>query len=100
MTRRDPPKLATGSMADIAFLLLVFWLMTTTLETDIGILQLLPASEESPPEPIDPINILEVYANLNNELMVENEIIEIQRSEKHRQLLSYEYRSAFKKNRN
>ncbi|NND76937.1 MAG: hypothetical protein HKN39_01990 [Flavobacteriales bacterium] len=77
MARRDLPTLATGSMADIAFLLLVFWLMTTTLDPDIGIIRILPSKEKSPPKTVDPINVLEVYTNMNNEILVENELVEI-----------------------
>lgn len=48
MARRELQEINAGSMADIAFLLLIFWLVTTTIESDMGIKRQLP-----PPVPDD-----------------------------------------------
>ena len=79
MARRDIPEINAGSMADIAFLLLIFFLVTTTLNVDSGISKKL--SEKPPPDYEPPIikekNIFEVNINRNNELLVEGERMDI-----------------------
>lgn len=67
-------------MADIAFLLLIFFLVTTTIETDSGLDRKLPPLE--PPENMDDVvikkkNILEVVVNKNNQLLVEEKLIQL-----------------------
>ena len=52
MGRRSAPEVNAGSMADIAFLLLIFFLVTTTIETDSGINRKLPPMEEIIDPPI------------------------------------------------
>ena len=47
MAKRAAPEVNAGSMADIAFLLLIFFLVTTTIETDSGLNRKLPPMEES-----------------------------------------------------
>ncbi|WP_109301551.1 biopolymer transporter ExbD [Aquimarina sp. AU474] len=79
MARRSAPEVNAGSMADIAFLLLIFFLVTTTIETDSGISRKLPALEKD--NPIPPVlrerNIFVVELNKNNELLVEEAPMEL-----------------------
>ena len=46
MSRRSLPEINAGSMADIAFLLLIFFLVTTTMDVDTGLVRKLPAMPE------------------------------------------------------
>ena len=61
-----------GSMADIAFLLLIFFLVTTTIAEDKGVLvKLPPYSEEPPPEmKLNSRNVYSVLVNAQNQLLV------------------------------
>ena len=45
--RRPPVEINSSSMADIAFLLLIFFLVTTTISMDEGINIVLPAGEST-----------------------------------------------------
>lgn len=80
MARRSAPDVNAGSMADIAFLLLIFFLVTTTIETDSGISRKLPPMQEENVEPpiIKEKNIFQVIVNRNNELLVEDELMELE----------------------
>jgi biopolymer transport protein ExbD len=79
MGRRNIPEVNAGSMADIAFLLLIFFLVTTTFQEDTGINRKLPPMP--PPGVTPPIikqkNLFTVLVNKNNELFVEEEIMDI-----------------------
>ena len=78
MSKRSLPEINAGSMADIAFLLLIFFLVTTTMDVDIGILKKIPPKlEDTPIMDIHKRNILEVNINKNNEIFVGTEIIDI-----------------------
>ena len=68
-------------MADIAFLLLIFFLVTTTISADKGILRQLPC--ECPPNTnciknISERNVLRVVLNNQQEIMVEANIVKIE----------------------
>ena len=78
MARRQAPEINAGSMADIAFLLLIFFLSVTSMDTDTGLMRQLPAIPDSNvPQDINKINdrnILEVKVNKDNLLLVEGEL--------------------------
>lgn len=78
--KRAIPEINAGSMADIAFLLLIFYLVTTTMDTDKGINRKLPPWDEDLGQDIPPIkerNIFTVLVNSNDQLLVEDEYLEI-----------------------
>lgn len=70
---RKVPEINAGSMADISFLLLIFFLVTTTMDVDSGIVRRLPP----PPDPTAPTpdvkerNVFNVLVNKSDRLFVE-----------------------------
>lgn len=80
MARRGLPEINAGSMADIAFLLLIFFLVTTTMDVDKGLLRKLPPPVDEPQNEdikIKQRNILEILINANDQLLVEGEYIQV-----------------------
>ncbi len=76
--RAGAPEVNAGSMADIAFLLLIFFLVTTTIETDAGLDRMLPPIE--PPETdviIKQKNIFQVNINKNGQLLADDELVNL-----------------------
>lgn len=76
MARRNLPEINAGSMADIAFLLLIFFLVATTMEVDGGIARKLP-QKQPPNAPKPPVikdrNVLQIAINRNDRLLVEGD---------------------------
>lgn len=73
MAKRETPEVNSGSSADIAFLLLIYWLLTTTMDVDTGIArQLPPIPEKSDITEVDinKRNIFIVLINSENVLRV------------------------------
>lgn len=70
-----------GSMADIAFLLLIFFLVTTTILEDKGVLVKLPPWSNEPPDvqKMNTRNVYSVLVNANNQLLVRGEPTELDR---------------------
>lgn len=76
---RQSNEVNAGSMADIAFLLLIFFLVTTTIINDQGIMVRLPPLElnPTPPPRIPERNVLTVKINKENNLLVEGEMADL-----------------------
>jgi biopolymer transport protein ExbD len=67
-------ELNTSSVADIAFLLLSFFLMTTVISNEKGLSLILPEWREAEPEHyVHERNIFKIQINSQNELLVEGE---------------------------
>lgn len=75
MPRREAPEINAGSMADIAFLLLIFFLVTTTMDVDKGISRKLPPWIDEPKPDINPPikkrNLFVVLVNASDGILVE-----------------------------
>ncbi len=76
MARRENSEINAGSMADIAFLLLIFFLVTTTMDVDSGIARKLP--EKTPPDQKNDVivkekNVFDITVNRKNQILIEGE---------------------------
>ncbi len=80
---KKTPEIPSASMADIAFMLLIFFITATSMDTDSGLERVLP---QMPPEnqekddtpPIKERNVFTVLLDQYNRLMVEGEIMRVE----------------------
>lgn len=77
--RRHSATVNAGSMADIAFLLLIFFLVTTTISADKGILRQLPSICETQDcvANIAERNLLRMQVNEQQQIMIDNNIVKL-----------------------
>ena len=76
------PEIPAASLADIAFMLLIFFLVTTTMDVDSGLRRKLPQwapeQEQSDDQQINERNVFVVLVNKNNDLLVEGDYEQIE----------------------
>jgi biopolymer transport protein ExbD len=80
MPKREAPEINAGSMADIAFLLLIFFLVTTTMDSSYGVERLLPPIEEEQPDDnqkVNERNILSVLVNGSDQILANGKLVEL-----------------------
>ncbi len=77
---REVEEINASSMADIAFLLLIFFLVTTTLHKEKVMEERLPqrVPEGQIPPKVLPSNVLEIVANRKDQILLEREPAEIE----------------------
>ena len=73
--KKHPNEIPTSSLADIAFLLLVFFLVTTTIDMDKGLSLVLPAPGEEKEIPKE--NISNLLINSAGNIMIDEEPINL-----------------------
>ncbi|WP_299797624.1 biopolymer transporter ExbD [uncultured Maribacter sp.] len=73
---RSPQEVNAGSMADIAFLLLIFFLVTTTIENDTGLNRIMPPDDNNAIVDIKERNLFEISINDADLIMAEGDIID------------------------
>lgn len=77
-TRKFKNEVNAGSMADIAFLLLIFFLVTTKIVEEQGILVKLPPFTIEPfTQEVSENNVFTVKINMENQVLAENKIIKL-----------------------
>ncbi|GGW63937.1 biopolymer transport protein ExbD [Winogradskyella epiphytica] len=77
--RRHSETVNAGSMADIAFLLLIFFLVSTTISAEKGILRKLPSICETGncTEDIHERNLLRISMNEKQQIMIEDQLVKL-----------------------
>lgn len=78
MSSRKMPQPNTSSTADIAFLLLIFFLLTTSMDTDTGLTRRLPPPvDEDVEQKVEERNTLVVLVSYDNRIMCEGKEIQL-----------------------
>ena len=80
--KRKVPDINSSSTADIAFLLLIFFLITTSMDTDRGLARRLPPPPEQDQKKDDSDkvkerNVMTVFLNMNDQLMCSGEYVNV-----------------------
>ncbi len=72
---REGGSIPTAGMADIAFLLLIFFLVTTTINVDTGIGMTLPPKlkQDQKPPPVKDRNLMNVLVNASGDVLIDEE---------------------------
>ena len=72
--QREDAEIPGASLADIAFLLLVFFLLVTTIDIDTGIgLVLPPEPDDTPPPHVEERNMLKILVNARGMVLLDGE---------------------------
>ncbi|WP_421774114.1 ExbD/TolR family protein [Gracilimonas sp.] len=77
--KRESAEINGSSMADIAFLLLIFFLVTTTINVDTGIGLMLPPplEEDQEPPPIKERNLMNILVNQEGRIVMDEEFYQL-----------------------
>lgn len=80
--KRRTPEINSSSTADMAFLLLIFFLITTSMDTDRGLARRLPEppqeNQKQEDKEIKDRNILQVFVNFNDQLMCGSDYVSVE----------------------
>lgn len=79
MRRKLDTSINAGSMADIAFLLLLFFLVATTITDESGIYVRLPPFSTEPPVPISEERVITLKVNAGDQLLLEGEELTVEK---------------------
>ena len=95
--KRKVPDINSSSTADIAFLLLIFFLITTSMDTDRGLARRLPPPPETEDrkddsDKVKERNVMTVFLNMNDQLMCSGEYVNVdQLRDKAKEFIAPEY---------
>lgn len=74
------PELNTSSTADISFMLLIFFLVTSSMDTDKGFLRQLPPppQEQQPPQDVRKDHVLQITLDAHDNLSIDGTLLTTQ----------------------
>lgn len=74
------PELNTSSTADISFMLLIFFLVTSSMDTDKGLLRQLPPppQEQQPPQDVRKDHVLQITLDAHDNLSIDGTLLTTQ----------------------
>ncbi len=83
--KRESAEINGSSMADIAFLLLIFFLVTTTINVDTGIGLVLPPplEDDQDPPPIKERNLMNILVNQEGRILMDDEFYQLDEVKAH-----------------
>jgi biopolymer transport protein ExbD len=73
---RPIPEIQSGSVADIAFLLLIFFMVCTTFQREKSIPMVLPPPYDGPAGKVNEDRVLSLIINADNQVMIEGQAID------------------------
>lgn len=79
--KKAQPEIPTASMADIAFLLIIFFLVTTSFNQEMGLTLTLPPASDAEEVQVRSKNILNIWVNVAGEILLAEEIVSLQQVE-------------------
>ena len=95
--RKEVDEINSSSMADIAFLLLVFFLVTTTIDAGEGVSLILPPANSDPLNK-KPDDLVKILVRSTGEVLFAGEVITIKQIEQNAKNKLIEFKSKPKKN--
>ena len=75
--KKGPPEINTASTADISFLLLIFFIVSTVFNVEQGLPLILPSGQAESAAQVSRKNILEIRAHADNSISVEGSMVKI-----------------------
>ncbi len=83
--QRDVPQLNTTSTADISFMLLVFFLVTSSMDTDKGLFRQLPPLDDEQQKEVDisRSNVMQIRMDGKDSLWIDNQTVSFTELQQH-----------------
>lgn len=76
--RRGAPEIGNATIADISFLLLIFFIVSTVFNEEMGLPLILPSGESGQAAQVSRKNVLEIKANADNTVSVKGMPVRVQ----------------------